>query len=87
MSVLDDRKTSPALYKVLRTIPQRRNQLAYLEQLEHNATDLQLNFWTSPTRLNSPVDLMVPAGQLEQMQRDFFEQGLASHIIINDVEK
>jgi hypothetical protein len=78
---------STPLYKVLRTIPQRRNQLAFLEQLEHNATDMQLNFWTSPVRLGSAVDLMVPAIHLDHMQRELSIQGLESEVIISDVER
>lgn len=80
-------KISPASYKVLRIIPQDREQLAFLEQLEHNATDLQINFWKSPIRLGSATDMMVPAIHLKQMQQDLFRQGLSSHVIINDVEK
>jgi hypothetical protein len=81
----DDRK--PLRYKVLRTVPYQNDQFKYLEQLEHNASDMQINFWTSPVRLGSAVDLMMPINRLDQMQKELFRQGLSSHIIINDVEK
>jgi hypothetical protein len=80
-----DRK--PVRYKVLRTVPYQREQFNYLGHLEHNATEMQVNFWTSPVRLGSSVDLMLPANRLEQMQKELFRQGLSSHVIINDVEK
>lgn len=80
-----DRK--PVRYKVLRTVPYQRNQFNYLEQLEHNATDFQINFWASPVRLGSAVDIMLPTDRLSQMQHELFRQGLSSHVIIHDVEK
>ncbi|KAI6182509.1 ShKT domain-containing protein [Aphelenchoides bicaudatus] len=44
-------RTMSESVSVLRTIPHKHEQFAYLEQLEHNATELNINFWTSPVRL------------------------------------
>lgn len=87
VSLCSRQNDSSALFKVLRTVPHQRTQLAYLEQLEHNDTDSQINFWTSPTRLGGVVDFMIPATHLERMQQELFLKGLSSSVIINDVEK
>lgn len=74
-------------YKLLRTVPHDRSQFAFLEQLEINATDRQINFWTSPFRLDSAVDIMIPSTRLHEIQRTLLEKGLLSKVIIDDVEK
>jgi hypothetical protein len=81
------RKPSTQNYIVIRTIPANVEQLSFLEQMERNATEMEINFWTSPVRLGSSVDFMLPSSRLSLTQRNLLARGIPSNIIIEDVEK
>ncbi|CAD5209555.1 unnamed protein product [Bursaphelenchus xylophilus] len=74
-------------FKVLRVVPRSIPDLHFLENLELNATDNQINFWTSPTRLGGSVDIMTPEDQVDHISDLFESHGISSQIIIDNVER
>lgn len=79
--------TATTKYKVVRAIPETDMQLRLLERLEVNGADLELNFWTSPVRTNSAVDIMLPAGKVLQLRRYLHKYRMHTEVIIDDVER
>ncbi|KAL7074098.1 hypothetical protein ACQ4LE_006595 [Meloidogyne hapla] len=73
-------------YVVIRVIPLNDVHLKLLEKLEINGADMELNFWTSPVRIKSGVDIMLPKNKLSLLQRYLQKNRINFNIIINDVE-
>nr|CAD2199713.1 unnamed protein product [Meloidogyne enterolobii] len=74
-------------FVVIRVIPLNDAHLKLLEQLEINGADMELNFWTSPVRIKSGIDIMLPKEKLPLLQHYLHKHKINNfNIIINDVE-
>ncbi|KAI6241272.1 ShKT domain-containing protein [Aphelenchoides fujianensis] len=72
-------------FAVLRAVPTTRGQLAVLEELQHNSTEI--NFWTAP-RLHSAVDMMLEAAKMGDLRTGLRDSAqIESTVIIEDVER
>ncbi|KAL3120330.1 hypothetical protein niasHT_001143 [Heterodera trifolii] len=79
--------TTARQYQVVRAQPDTGEQLQLLEMLEMNGSDLELNFWTSPVRVGSAVDVMVPTDKGPILRRYLRKHQMHTEVIIEDVER
>ncbi|KAI3420199.1 hypothetical protein GPALN_003518 [Globodera pallida] len=79
--------TAARQYQVVRTQLDTDEQLRLLEMLEMKGADLEFNFWTSPVRVGSSVDVMLPVDKVFILQRYLQKHRMHSEVIIEDVER
>jgi carboxypeptidase A1 len=70
-------------YTVQRFTPTTKEQLEYLRQLEQ--TENELDFWTSPTALNVPVDIMFSPHLNNMFSKIFNIKSITKSELISDV--
>ncbi|KAK6107079.1 Zinc carboxypeptidase family protein [Brugia pahangi] len=74
-------------YKVIRIVPEYKNQLAIINELFYQSTESQLNFWRAPTGIGQAVDIMLQSSMIHSLANFFKQNNITFKIIINDVEK
>lgn len=77
-------------YTVLRFTPQNRDQLDFLQKLSTNESLLmekKIDFWLSPTSVNSSVDVMMSPDARSDLMPLFSLKQLKPIVMIEDVQR
>ncbi|KAI6174896.1 putative effector protein [Aphelenchoides bicaudatus] len=83
----EDELTTEDAYKVLRVTPTTAKQLEAIAELYRQSTDLQLDFWKTPTQVGQFADIMVPPDSLEIVLDYLKEHQLEYTVTIQDVQR
>ncbi|XP_066995984.2 zinc carboxypeptidase-like [Anabrus simplex] len=72
-------------YKVFRAVPTTEDQMHFLRELSEGTEGI--SFWKAPTRLRSPVDIMVPPHKLPDFREAAGLLNLDTEVLIQDVQE
>lgn len=76
-----------SVYKVFRVVPTTLKEFEAIVELHRQATDLQLDFWKSPTDVGQFADIMVPPDSFEFVLHYLNKHLLDYRITVEDVQK
>ncbi|XP_078000640.1 carboxypeptidase B-like [Glandiceps talaboti] len=75
-------------YQVIRVVPETDNELEAMKQLQERFPyEYQIDFWIEPTRLNSPIDVMVPPNLQNEVNMYLRKHGISVRTLQTNVQK